>query len=53
LLAVNVRTSAGTYVKEFVHGDGGNTQPCLAELLGVEKASVLALDVTEIHFEWP
>ena len=53
LLVVDMKTSAGTYVKEFVHGDNGNTSPNLHELLDVEKANVLALDVTKIHLEWP
>ncbi|KAJ3036936.1 putative tRNA pseudouridine synthase Pus10 [Rhizophlyctis rosea] len=52
-IRADMKTSAGTYVKEFVHGDGGRTRPCLAELLGVESASVVALDVLEVHLEWP
>jgi tRNA pseudouridine synthase 10 len=42
-----LRTQSGTYVKEFVHGDGGRTRPSLSELLGV-PCEVLALDVVEI-----
>ncbi|KAJ3053633.1 putative tRNA pseudouridine synthase Pus10 [Rhizophlyctis rosea] len=52
-IRADMRTSAGTYVKEFVHGDGGRTNPCLAGLLGVERAEVLALDVLEVHLDWP
>ncbi|KND01902.1 TIGR01213 family protein [Spizellomyces punctatus DAOM BR117] len=50
---VDLRTSAGTYVKEFVHGDNGRTNPNLASLLGVEWAKVLELDVLEVHLDWP
>ncbi|EGF78467.1 hypothetical protein BATDEDRAFT_90402 [Batrachochytrium dendrobatidis JAM81] len=50
---VNMKTSAGTYVKEFVHGDNGRTEPCLASLVGVESAKVIELDVLEIHLSWP
>ncbi|KAJ1557464.1 putative tRNA pseudouridine synthase Pus10, partial [Nowakowskiella sp. JEL0078] len=53
LLKLELRTSAGTYVKEFVHGDDGRTNPCLKTLLGVSKAEVLCLDVNGVHFEWP
>lgn len=53
LLRVDLKTSAGTYVKEFVHGDGGRTVPCLATLFEVEAAECLELDVLEIHLDWP
>ncbi|KAJ3268326.1 putative tRNA pseudouridine synthase Pus10 [Terramyces sp. JEL0728] len=51
-IMVYLKTSAGTYVKEFVHGDGGRTNPCLGDLLGTE-CSVVYLDVEEIHLDWP
>ncbi len=41
---LRVCTSAGTYVKEFVHGDMGRTRPSVGELLGCE-ADILQLDV--------
>eukprot|EP00842_Homolaphlyctis_polyrhiza_P000605 jgi/Hompol1/1545/HPOL_002735-RA len=50
---VDLRTSAGTYVKEFVHGDDGRTKPCLATLAGVSAAKVITLDVLDIHLDWP
>ncbi|KAI8924648.1 hypothetical protein BC831DRAFT_464559 [Entophlyctis helioformis] len=50
---VFMRTSAGTYVKEFVHGDDGRTEPCLKSLFGLEAARVIELDVSEIHLDWP
>lgn len=42
-----LRTQSGTYVKEFVHGDGGRTRPNLSDLLGI-PCEVLSLDVVEI-----
>lgn len=37
-------SSAGTYIKEFVHGDLGRTQPNLGSLLGC-RTDILQLDV--------
>jgi len=34
---LKMRTAAGTYVKEFVHGDFKRTQPSLADLLSLEE----------------
>ena len=45
---LDLRTEAGTYVKEWVEGDGGRTEPSLAHLLGV-PLKVEFLDVLEIH----
>jgi tRNA pseudouridine synthase 10 len=45
---LDLRTEAGTYVKEWVEGDGGRTEPSLAALLGV-PLKVDFLDVMEIH----
>jgi tRNA pseudouridine synthase 10 len=53
LLRVDLKTSAGTYVKEFVHGDDGRTVPCLATLFEVEAAECVELDVLEVHLDWP
>ncbi|KAJ3085549.1 putative tRNA pseudouridine synthase Pus10 [Quaeritorhiza haematococci] len=97
LIRVDMKTSAGTYVKEFVHSDGGRTVPSLRDILynpqwqdmassidlkgtqkaekaggekgGEEKkgegegegaatevgenAKVVALDVLEVHLDWP
>lgn len=44
---LHLRTSAGTYVKEFVHGDLGRTRPNVGELLGC-AADILELDVTDV-----
>jgi len=45
---LEVRTEAGTYVKEWVEGDGGRTEPSFASLVGV-PLKVDFLDVLEIH----
>ena len=42
-----IETSAGTYVKEFVHGDLGRTRPCVGTLLGCQ-ADIIQLDVTDL-----
>ena len=43
-LMLDCTTQAGTYVKEFVHGDLGRTVPSLGSLLGC-SADILQLDV--------
>ena len=47
LWTVRLRTEHGTYVKEVLSGDSGNTEPSLGELLGVqcrcEELDVLAI----------
>ncbi|XP_075224454.1 pseudouridine synthase 10 isoform X2 [Lycorma delicatula] len=48
-----VTTQAGTYIKEFVHGDFGRTTPSLGELLGGVSIDILALDVEDISLDWP
>ncbi len=45
---LDLRAEAGTYIKEWVEGDGGRTEPNLAGMLGV-PATVEFLDVLEIH----
>lgn len=45
---LEIRTEAGTYVKEWVEGDGGRTEPSLAGLLQM-PLKVEALDVLEVH----
>eukprot|EP00939_MAST-03C_sp_MAST-3C-sp1_P003677 g3677.t1 len=39
--------SAGTYIKEFIHGDFGRTQPNIGEMLECE-ADILQLDVLRV-----
>ena len=45
---VRLTTAAGTYVKEFVHGDRGRTTPSIKELLKVERAECRYLDVLDV-----
>ena len=45
---VELRTEAGTYVKEWVEGDGGRTEPSLSALVGA-PLRVEFLDVLEVH----
>ncbi|KAG2260751.1 hypothetical protein Bca52824_080045 [Brassica carinata] len=40
-------TQAGTYIKEFVHGDLGRTSPSMGSILGC-RAEILQLDVTDV-----
>ncbi|XP_065346377.1 tRNA pseudouridine synthase Pus10 [Cloeon dipterum] len=47
-----LETQAGTYVKEFVHGDFGRTNPNMCTLLGV-SVDILALDVKQVFLDWP
>ncbi|EFA79494.1 hypothetical protein PPL_07545 [Heterostelium album PN500] len=48
----NIWASAGTYIKEFVHGDLGRTTPNLGSLLNTE-ADILQLDVLDIDLDFP
>lgn len=51
-LLLHLRTSAGTYVKEFVHGDFGRTVPNLCSILK-QQVEIIDLDVEEVEMEWP
>jgi tRNA U54 and U55 pseudouridine synthase Pus10 len=50
-------TQAGTYIKEFVHGDMGRTSPSLRSLLRAVDATldcdILSLDVLQVDLKWP
>jgi tRNA pseudouridine synthase 10 len=48
---LELTAQAGTYVKEFVHGDFGRTSPSVCEILQRE-ADILQLDVTDIVMEF-
>ncbi|GLT99915.1 hypothetical protein SLE2022_173190 [Rubroshorea leprosula] len=41
---------AGTYIKEFVHGDLGRTHPSVGSILGC-RAEILQLDVTDVKMD--
>ncbi|KAI4461855.1 hypothetical protein MML48_5g00019231 [Holotrichia oblita] len=52
LIDLHLNTQAGTYVKEFVHGDFGRTIPNIGEIIGTD-VDIIALDVTAINLDWP
>ncbi|XP_023367872.1 putative tRNA pseudouridine synthase Pus10 [Otolemur garnettii] len=47
-----LKTQAGTYIKEFVHGDFGRTKPNIGSLMNV-TADILELDVESVDVDWP
>ncbi|XP_067900973.1 putative tRNA pseudouridine synthase Pus10 [Heterodontus francisci] len=47
-----LKTQAGTYVKEFVHGDFGRTKPNLGTLMNM-TTDILELDVESVDVDWP
>ena len=47
-ICVEIAAEAGTYIKEFCHGDRGRTRPNLASLLKCKHANILQLDVTAV-----
>lgn len=52
LFVVRLRTEAGTYVKEWAHGEAGRTRPRLQDALRA-RADILALDVASVDLPWP
>uniref|UniRef100_A0A8B9K186 tRNA pseudouridine(55) synthase n=1 Tax=Astyanax mexicanus TaxID=7994 RepID=A0A8B9K186_ASTMX len=49
---LQLHTQAGTYIKEFVHGDFGRTKPNLCALMDSE-VDILELDVESVDVDWP
>ncbi|XP_049576422.1 tRNA pseudouridine synthase Pus10 isoform X3 [Syngnathus scovelli] len=49
---LSLKTQAGTYIKEFVHGDFGRTTPNLCQLLDTHT-DILELDVQSVDVDWP
>jgi len=47
-ISVEIAAEAGTYIKEFCHGDRGRTVPNLASLLKCKHANIIQLDVTAV-----
>ncbi len=47
-IELEITGQSGLYVKEFIHGDEGRTNPSFSKLLGV-ACEVRELDVLEIH----
>lgn len=54
MAVLDLECSGGTYVKEFVHGDDGRTNPSLSSLLALAAGSVqiIQLDVTQVFMDW-
>lgn len=50
VFVLDVVAAAGTYIKEFVHGDNGRTLPNVAAMLDCD-ADILQLDVSDIQAE--
>ena len=46
-IQLDLCTQSGTYIKEFVHGDRGRTEPSLGSILEC-KADILQLDVLQL-----
>ncbi|KRZ63214.1 putative tRNA pseudouridine synthase Pus10 [Trichinella nativa] len=44
---ITLQAEAGTYIKEFIHGDWGRTRPSLSDLLGIQL-DILLLDVQSV-----
>ncbi|CAF0841712.1 unnamed protein product, partial [Didymodactylos carnosus] len=49
---LNLTTGAGTYIKEFVHGDFGRTEPNL-QLILKRFVDILELDVLSVNVDFP
>ncbi|KAM6972113.1 tRNA pseudouridine synthase Pus10 [Aplochiton taeniatus] len=49
---LELKTQAGTYIKEFVHSDFGRTKPNLSELLKTDT-DIIELDVESVDVDWP
>ncbi|RHZ80312.1 hypothetical protein Glove_137g76 [Diversispora epigaea] len=52
VIILKLKTEAGTYIKEFIHGDLGRTKPSLNDMINC-ISDILALDVLEVDLEWP
>ena len=46
-----IRDRAGTYIKEFCHGDFGRTVPNVGALLGNCEVHIAELDVVHISLD--
>uniref|UniRef100_A0A0E0KTW0 tRNA pseudouridine(55) synthase n=1 Tax=Oryza punctata TaxID=4537 RepID=A0A0E0KTW0_ORYPU len=46
-----IKDMAGTYIKEFVHGDLGRTHPSVGVMLSC-RAEILQLDVTDVKMDF-
>lgn len=51
-IVLDLVTQAGTYVKEFIHGEFGRTVPSISSIIG-QEIDIVALDVNGIDLDWP
>ena len=49
---LELTSQAGTYIKEFVHGDFGRTKPSLRDIMK-QDVDILSLDVCNVLLDWP
>jgi len=49
---LRLKTQAGTYIKEFVHGDFNRSVPNLCTLLE-RPVDIIGLDVDHVELDWP
>jgi len=49
---LKMTTQAGAYIKEFVHGDFGRTEPNICTILG-KDCDILELDVLAVNLDFP
>lgn len=52
MIILDLTTQAGTYIKEFIHGDLGRTLPNFSTIIGC-AADILQLDVLSINLDFP
>lgn len=52
MFILHVVTEAGTYIKEFVHGDFGRTKPSIGTIID-DEVDIIALDVVAVNLDWP
>jgi tRNA pseudouridine synthase 10 len=50
--SITLTTQAGTYIKEFVHGDYGRTEPSICTILN-KDCDILELDVLAVNLDFP
>ncbi len=50
--SITLTTEAGTYIKEFVHGDYGRTEPSICTILN-KDCDILELDVMSVNLDFP
>ncbi|OKY79207.1 MAG: tRNA U54 and U55 pseudouridine synthase Pus10 [Candidatus Methanohalarchaeum thermophilum] len=48
---IEIKAEAGTYIKELIHGDEGNTKPSLKDIIGKE-IKCERLDVIKVHYDF-